>query len=343
VVHEAAALHPLLQRLDEALERPPDQMLEHLIRDLEKEGLIEEAWSRFRRAPQASLAPWKPWRRRLDIRAGVARARRQQREQVDADRCLLRVRYARGPELKDTLPPAFHGLMLAWLREAGLQIAMSLEKTPRPLLAFGPSLPLGAVGAEERLDATLNAAPAADLPEAANRCAPAGLRLLDAVTLPPYAQTAMELAHAARWFWPCPPDQRDEAEMRMAAFLAADRFEIEKGGKVDGRKTLKRVEVRGMVREAAWEAGGLAFTTRLEHGEGMNPAKLLAGILGLEAAALAGLERRGLELADDPRLKQQDRYAPKLKNIFEDAVLLGAGGNLVLVDEDDDEPLVLGG
>jgi radical SAM-linked protein len=317
-------------------------MLEHLIRDLEKEGLIEEAWSRFRRAPQATQATWKPWRRRLDIRAGVARARRQQREQVDADRCLLRIRYARGVALKDTLPPAFHALVLAWLREAGLRIAMSLERTPKPLLAFGPSLPLGAVSRDEYLDATLNAAPPVDWLESANHRAPEGLRLLDAALLPPYAQTAMELARAAVWFWPCPAEPRGEAEARIAAFLAADRFEIEKGGKVDGRKTVKRVDVRGLVAAAAWEAGGLAFTTRLEHGEAMNPAKLLAGITGLEATTLAGLERRCLELADDPRLKQQDRYAPKLKNIFEDAVLLGAGGNIILVDEDDEEPLVLG-
>jgi len=317
-------------------------MLEHLIRDLEKEGLIEEAWSRFRRTPQASLAAWKPWRRRLDIRAGVARARRQQREQVDADRCQLRIRYARGAALKNTLPPAFHALVLGWLRDAGLRIAMSLEKTPKPLLAFGPSLPMGAVGRDECLDATLNAAPAPSWLEAANACAPEGLRLHEGILLPPYAQTAMELARAARWFWPCPPDARRDAEARIAAFLAADRFEIEKGGKVDGRKTVKRVDVRGMVTAAAWEVGGLAFTTRLAHGEAMNPAKLLAGVLKFEAPALAGLERRALELADDPRLKQQDRYAPKLKNIFEDAVLLGAGGNIVLVDEDDDEPLVLG-
>ncbi len=83
VIDDAAGLHPLLRRLDDALTRPPDQMLEHLFRDIEKEGLVEEAWSRFRRAPQTSTPAWKPWRRRMDIRAGVARARRQQREQVD--------------------------------------------------------------------------------------------------------------------------------------------------------------------------------------------------------------------------------------------------------------------
>lgn len=332
----------LLRRWDEALAGPPDQMLEHLIRDLEKEGLLEEAWSRFRRSSCHRKAAWAVWRRRLDVRAGVARARRQQREQLDAQRCQLRIRYARGPALKDLHPGAFHALLLATLQAAGVDLAMSLEKSPRPLLAMGHPLPLGATGLGEWADATVNQAPRDAWLAVANGAAPEGLALLEAVPLPPYAQSALELSRASRWFWPWPGGGRAEAEARTAGFLAADAFEIEKGGKVGGQKTVKRVDVRNLVESMAWEAGGLAFTTRILHGEALNPARLLAGILGVEAAAITDLERRSVELAPDPRLQQQDRFAPKLKNIYEDAVLLGAGGNITLVDEDDDEPLVLG-
>jgi len=332
----------LLRRWDEALAAPPDQMLEHLIRDLEKEGLVEEAWSRFRKSPDCRLPGWAVWRKRLEVRAGIARARRQQREQLDGQRCQLRLRYARGPALKDVQPGAFHALLLDALQDAGLDLALSLEKSPRPLLAMGPPLPLGATGQGEWADATLNQSPSEGWMAVANGAAPEGLALLEALLLPPYAQSALELSCASRWFWPWPGGARAEAEARTAGFLAAASFEIEKGGKVGGQKTVKRVDVRSLVASMAWEEGGLAFTTRILHGEALNPARLLAGILRVEAAAITGLERRSVELAPDPRLQQQDRFAPKLKNIYEDAVLLGAGGNITLVEEDDDEPLVLG-
>ncbi|MBK8725550.1 MAG: DUF2344 domain-containing protein [Holophagaceae bacterium] len=332
----------LLQQWDEALAAPPDQMLEHLIRDLEKECLIEEAWARFRRSSRFSQAPWAPWRKRLEVRAGIAKARRQQREQLDSDRCLLRVRYARVAALKDLHPGAFHALLLEVLSAAGLDIAQSLEKSPRPLVALGHPLPLGAEGLGEWADATLNRPPGEAWLAAANAAAPPGLTLLEGTVLPPYALSALELSTASEWYWPVPDSLRGSFEPRVSAFLQASSFEIEKSGKVGGQKTVKRIEVRGLVAAMAWEPGGLAFTTRIAHGEALNPARLLAGVLGLEAAAIEGLQRRGVALAPDPRLKQQDRFAPKLKNIFEDAVLLGAGGNITLVDEDDDEPLVLG-
>ncbi len=49
-----------------------------------------------------------------------------------------------------------------------------------------------------------------------------------------------------------------------------------------------------------------------------------------------------MELGEDPRLLQADRFQPKLHNMYEDAVLLGAEGNIRIVDEDDEEPIRLG-
>jgi radical SAM-linked protein len=333
----------LLQAWDEALASAPDPMLEHLIRDLDREGLAEEAWARLRRAPGARQAAWAPWRKRLEVRAAVARERRQQREQLDSDRCLLRIRYARGGALRDAHPGVFHAAFVQVLRAAGLDLAMSLEKSPRPLVAMGHPLPLGAEGLSEWADATLNRAPSEGWLEAANTAAPEGLRLLEGLVLPPYAQGALDLSVRSRWFWPCPEAARREAEARVGDFLRAAVFEIEKGGKVGGQKTVKRVDIRPLVESMAWEEGGLAFATAIRHGEALNPAKLLAGILGPGVPEIRGLLRRGVDLAPDPRLAQQDRFAPKLKNLYEDAVLLGQGGNITLVDEEDDEPTVLGG
>ena len=74
----------------------------------------------------------------------------------------------------------------------------------------------------------------------------------------------------------------------------------------------------------------------------MNPRKLLGGILGQKPDAVEGLVRRRVVLAEDPRLKEAEKFEPKLKNIFEDAVLLSENSNLVLVDEEEDDPIILG-
>jgi hypothetical protein len=128
---------------------------------------------------------------------------------------------------------------------------------------------------------------------------------------------------------------------RFAAFMAAESFQIEKMGKVGGQKQLKPVEVRPFVLQMAWEGTRLLFTTRLSAGEALNPVKLMAGVLALEAAQIVGLVRLGVDLAEDPRLAAAEKYETKLHNLFEDAVLLESGTHIRIIDEDDDEPLVL--
>jgi hypothetical protein len=49
-----------------------------------------------------------------------------------------------------------------------------------------------------------------------------------------------------------------------------------------------------------------------------------------------------VELAADPRIQQAERFEPKLRNIYEDAVLLSSGPNLQIIDDDEDEPMRLG-
>ena len=73
-----------------------------------------------------------------------------------------------------------------------------------------------------------------------------------------------------------------------------------------------------------WDGGTLHFITRLAAGEALNPVKLLAGVLGVEATTIGRLARTMVELAADPRLEAAGKYETKLHNIYEDAVLLDA-------------------
>ena len=85
--------------------------------------------------------------------------------------------------------------------------------------------------------------------------------------------------------------------------------------------------------------------TRIDPGAGPQPPQAPGRDPGRgAAAAITGLERLALDLDEDPRLLQADRFEPKLHNMYEDAVLLDSGSHIRLVDgDDDDEPIVLGG
>jgi len=146
----------------------------------------------------------------------------------------------------------------------------------------------------------------------------------------------MEIALRACWRWDCPADLLEPAQAKMDAFMRASHFEIEKTGKVEGRKMLKRIEVRHVVEHLAWEGDSLFFSTRLQAGEAPSPLKLLGGILGVAPDQIQGLTRLKVVLGQDPRLEQSEKYEPKLHNIYEDAVLLEGPGNLEFIDDDDD-------
>ena len=103
------------------------------------------------------------------------------------------------------------------------------------------------------------------------------------------------------------------------------------------------LDLRTIVLEARLEAAVLTFATRLGALHALNPLKVLGALFTLQAAELQGLVRTGVDLKADPRLGQAERFEPKLKNMFEDAVLLGGGSNITLVDEDDDDPILVGG
>lgn len=329
-----------LAALDAMLKSEGSGTLASLLPSL-KETCPEEAVERLRRPGRARTQATSDLMKALEPAAAKARARRTARLGMDSNRTRLRLRLMRREPLLDLDTQDLQLLIAEALHLEGLRPALDLGRHPRPLVGWAPPLSTGVAGLEEVVEAELSAAPAAGwLPRLQARL-PEGLEIPFAEELPPWASSALELARRADYVWPCPLP-REEAESRLARFLAVDTFPFAKAGKQEGQKTEKQIDLRPEVIEATWEGGTLRFAMPLRPGSALSPLKLLAGIFALDPADIRGLLRTRIHLAEDPRLHQADRFATKLKNIYEDATLLTAGGNIVLVDEEDDEPMRLG-
>ena len=323
---------------------PAEGEIEKIILDLDRSSNLEHAlaWLRDR----AQEPRWAPFRARLKAAVAISRARRMSRWQSAPERRTLRVLFQVAGAAAGLHPPALAAQLARAILDAGLPLAMGLEKTPRPAVHLAHPLPLGCPGRAELADVGFTRAagvPETALPALINAAAPAGLQVLRCEPVPNHASPAADLCRSALWRWACPEERLGVARERVAAFLAADRFTLAKPGKTGGRKEIKEVEIRPLVRAMEWAGACLEFRTAIVSGQAPNPQKLLAAILGAEPAEITGLERLGLELAEDPRLLQADRYQPKLHNMYEDAVLLEAGSHIRIVEGDDDEPLLLGG
>lgn len=282
---------------------------------------------------------------RAFLKTETAQARQQRiyQWQTDTRRRTLRVcMEVRHPSCL-LHPPALQAAMAQALFEAGLPLAMGLEKSSRPMIHLGHPLPSGVEGLVEWMDVILREAPSSslsDLAETIQHHCPDGIRILEILQIPNISSPVLELCRKAHWRWTCPSEFQDLARQRLNVFESSETFTIEKNGKVDGHKQIKHVEVRHLFRSMAWEEETFCFSTHIAPGEATNPVKILAGILGLEPAAIQGLVRQRVELREDHRLAHQNKYETKLHNIYEDAVLLD-GGTSPQVIEEDDEPIVL--
>jgi hypothetical protein len=180
--------------------------------------------------------------------------------------------------------------------------------------------------------------PPADLLARLNRRLPSGLRVERWDALPLYASALADLAVLSRWRWEVPGEHLVLAKSRIELFLRSASWPWHRGpGKAE-----EALDLRRHLSDLAWEGEALVFATRMGPFQALNPLKALGAILGLEPAQIRGLTRIGVDLQADVRLAEGERYAPKLKNMYEDAVLLGSGSNITLVDEEDDEPIRLG-
>lgn len=303
---------------------------------LREAGLLEEALKQFKIHWMGRTVPT-DLKTALESAAELARKRRINQWQTDPLRRTLRLRLEVTGAAAELHPPALLAALGHGLMAAGVPLAMGLGKTPRPLIHGGHPLPQGVPGLSEWVDITLREPLRGDLPT----IQVSGVRVLESQEIPNYASPVLELCRVAHWRWACPEELLGIAQQTLAAFEASESFEIDKAGKSEGRKVIKRIEVRPLVLDLAWDGSDLKFSTRLASGEALNPQKLLGGILGLEPTRIQPLVRERVVLGEDPRLRQADRFETKLHNIFEDAVMLAGGSNITLVDEDDDEPLRL--
>jgi len=338
---EPASLQALRRALAGAQAEPAG-----LVQSLLSEGLVEEGASLVRTERRtADAAFMKQMASLLAPLAAKAMARREASWQLDSRRATVRLGYAKEGEALDLDEGDVHAILVQTFRLEGLRLALDFGKRPRPLLRLELPLPAGAGGLAEWAEVVFRMEPAeapGELMARLNGRLPAGLRAHRWDVLPPYASPLGELAEASHWRWTCPEAQTPEARRRTAVFLASAEWLWEKGGRIEGRKDIKQVDLRPLVTDLRWEGDTLFSTTRAGSSESGNPLKIHAAILDLEPGDLRGLLRLSLDLKADPRLAQAERFEPKLRNMYEDAVLLSGGSNITLVDEDDDEPLRLG-
>lgn len=337
---EPAALQALRRALRDG---PADPAA--LVQSLIHEDLVEEGAALARAERRTADGEWARQLTALVLPlAAKALAKREAGWQLDSRRVAVRLGYAKEEQALDFDEGDVHAILLHAFSLEGFRLALDLGKRPRPSLRLELPLPEGAGGLAEWAEVVFRPEPA-EVPEASlerlNVRLPDGLRVHRWDPHPPYASPVGELAEASRWRWACPAELADGARRRSAEFLSAEAWLWEKGGRVEGRKQVKQLDLRPLVTDLRWE-GGILFSTTRAGGSEANPLKIHAAILGLEPAALHGLLRLSLDLRPDPRLAQAERFEPKLKNMYEDAVLLGGGSNITLVDEDDDEPLRLG-
>ena len=324
---------------------PPEPgALQGLLAALGAENHLEHALTALKQARPDPLL-WGGVLAGLKEAVARSRTRRMSLWQVDPRRRTLRLCLEVRSPACGLHPPALLSALARMLMEAGLPLAMGLEKNPRPAVHLGHPLPLGVEGLCEWADAGLQEAPGVPLealPGLLSAHAPEGVKVLRCAFVANHGSGVAELCRLGRWRWDCPEALLGLARDRVAAFLASERFEVGKPAKVGGQKAAKVVDLRPLLGEVAWDGPALGFHTRLGPGEAANPRKLLAAILEVLPEAIQGLVRTAVDLREDPRLLQEEKFAPKLHNMFEDAVLLGSGGNVRIIDEDDDEPLRLG-
>ncbi len=320
---------------------PPDPGL--IQESIIQESLSEEAAELLRVCRrEVGVTAWvETLAARLSPLAVKAQRQRMDRWHLDTRRTLVRFHYAKEGYALGFDEGDLHVLFLQAFRLEGLSIVLDLGKRPRPMLVVGLPLPLNVGGSSESMDVTLKREPEdppASLMARLNRRLPEGVRIHQWSILPGYASPISDLALCSHWRWEVPLEVRKPVEKKLAAFLAASDWPWDRGTS----KANARLDLRALVPVMRWEEDALCFSTVVETFQALNPIKVLSAILGLAAEDIHGLVRTQVDLKPDARLGQAERFEPKLKNMYEDAVLLGGGSNITLVDEDDDEPIVLG-
>jgi hypothetical protein len=329
-----------LSRLDAAIVAGRGDEFASLL-PLLKEQCPEEAVERLRHPGGLRTGAMVDLLKALEPSAQKAKARRSARLATDGSRTRLRLTLLRTAPLLDLDTQDLQVLLSEALHLEGCRPALDLGRHPRPIVTLAPPLSPSVEGRDEQAEIELQSEPGADWMSRVNARLPEGIRIVAAAALAGWATALLDLAFRADYAWPCPLPPA-EARAAFAAFMAAETFHLEKPGKAGGQKVEKKVDLRPEVIEALWDGPLLRFSMPLRPGKALSPLKLLAAIFGMAPSEIRGLVRERIHLAPDPREGRAERFETKLKNLYEDATLLTAGGNITLVDEDDEEPTVLG-
>jgi radical SAM-linked protein len=334
--------HPCLKDLRAVITGPFPKNFETLTTAIQAADLVEEAGEVLRssRREVADPSVIEALMSRLAPLSVKAQARRSALWHLDSRRALVRLRYAKEEGALGFDDGDVHAIFLQAFRFEGLRLALDLGKRPRFLLSVGTPLPAGVGGQAEIMDAVLQQEPAED-PESLmarlNNRLPEGLRIHGWDVLPGYASAVADLALLSHWRWEGAKSLANR-EAKVSAFLEAETWLWDRATS----KSDTHLDLRTLVPAMRWEDSALCISTRMGAHQAVNPLKVLGAIFDLDPASVTGLIRTGMELKADARVSQGERFEPKLKNMYEDAVLLGGGPNIVLVDEDDDEPIRLG-
>jgi radical SAM-linked protein len=161
-------------------------------------------------------------------------ARRQPDTEVEPVVQRLRIRYAKRGRLRFASHRDFARALERAVRRAGVPIAHSAGFTPHPRISYVGAAPTGAASEAEYVELALTreADPAA-VREALDEALPPGLDILDCVVAG--SGSLPDRIDASGWRIELPDVPVQAAEAAVAAFLAADRVEVERRTK-SGRR-----------------------------------------------------------------------------------------------------------
>jgi radical SAM-linked protein len=177
-------------------------------------------------------------------------SRRQPETQVEPVVQRLRIRYAKRGRLRFASHRDFARTLERAVRRAGVPIAHSAGFTPHPRISYVGAAPTGAASEAEYLELALTREvdPAA-VRQALDEALPPGLDVLECVVAG--GDALADRIDASRWRIELPDVSIEAAEAAVAAFLAADRIEVERRTK-SGRRP---VDVRAATVSLAAGAG----------------------------------------------------------------------------------------
>lgn len=300
--------------------------LKLIIADLKDEQLLEYVWLMLK---YAKLDPfvWRGLQTQLKLLVGKLQIKYASQQQANANRLFFWLRYKVTAPAYSNNHATLQYLLSRALMDAGLLVAMSLERSPRPTLQLACHLPLLTEGYNEWADVILlNSAVTSlrDLPILINHYMPQGLCILEIKRVHEHASSVSNLCQRAHWQWTCKNKQQDNIDYKINKFIQSKQFNIEKSTKVDGKNIFVQTDIRPYFEQCLWDGSSLLFQTKVTPGQAVNPNKMLAAILGT-TSPIGELARTKLELTGDPRLLQVDKFEIKLHNMYEDAIVLNAG------------------